>query len=127
MLAAWRTQTPCLMRGESHGHGRPRDFGTRLKRAVLPSVLRRIDGFLAIGSWNEEYWRGLGVAADRIRTAYYSVDNAYFSAMSGERKDQARVLRSKWGVPPDGTVFLYCAKLVSAKAPPLCDACTMTV
>lgn len=117
MLAAWLTKTPLLMRGESHEHGRPGGVRKLIKGVLLPSLLRRVDGFLAIGRWNEEYWRRHGVPTPRICTALYSVDNVYFGSRSHEQKGQAKALRSKWGVPSDGTVFLYCGKLLSVKAP----------
>ncbi len=47
----------------------------------------------------------------------YSIDNAFFASKSHERQGQAEALRLQWGIPSDGTVFLFCAKLSSEKAP----------
>jgi glycosyltransferase involved in cell wall biosynthesis len=117
MLAAWRTRTPVIMRGDSHEHGRTKSVRLRLKRMLLPRLLRHVDGFLAIGTWNREYWESYGVPKNRIETALFAVDNDFFVAGGEEHTEQTRCLRSKWGVPVDGTVFLYCAKLISVKAP----------
>ena len=117
MLAAWRTGIPVLMRGDTHGRGRSQSTRLRVKRLLLPILLRRVSGFLAIGSWNREYWESYGVPENKIVTTIYSVDNASFASMRDERQRQAAALRLEWGVPSDGTVFLFCARLSSEKAP----------
>jgi glycosyltransferase involved in cell wall biosynthesis len=117
MLAARKLGIPVIMRGESHEQGSLNGCGRRAKAVVLPALLRRIDGFLAIGHLNEAYWQRYGVPPSKITMAYYSVDNGFFATKSQEQAEQAQALRAKWGVQADEAVFLYCAKLIPVKAP----------
>jgi len=117
MLSAWRLGLPLIMRGDTHDHGRAMTSRRRLKDLLLPRLLEAVDGFLAIGTWNREYWLSHGVPPERIETAVYAVDNDYFASASEKCAEKAKALRAAWGVPDDGTVFLYCAKFISVKAP----------
>lgn len=117
MRAAWRTGTPVIMRGESHNQGRRPSPREAAKGAVLRRLLRRIDGFLAIGTWNKEYWLSFGVPEEKIRVALYSVDNDYFRSRLESDPEEPGRLRARWGTGPDDVVFLYCGKLIPAKDP----------
>jgi glycosyltransferase involved in cell wall biosynthesis len=76
-----------------------------------------VNGFLAIGTWNKEYWNGYGATLSQIETTFLAVDNKFFASKCEAQTALAQSLRSKWGVPQDGAVFLYCAKLIPVKAP----------
>jgi glycosyltransferase involved in cell wall biosynthesis len=117
MLAAWKTNIPVIIRGDTHEHGRSKSVRIRLKRLLLPLLLRRVNGFLAIGTWNKEYWNGYGAPLSQIETTSLAVDNKFFASKCEAQTTLAQSLRSKWGVPQDGAVFLYCAKLIPVKAP----------
>jgi glycosyltransferase involved in cell wall biosynthesis len=117
MLAAWKTNIPVIIRGDTHEHGRSKSVRIRLKRLLLPLLLRRVNGFLAIGTWNKEYWNGYGATLSQIETTFLAVDNKFFASKCEAQTALAQSLRSKWGVPQDGAVFLYCAKLIPVKAP----------
>jgi glycosyltransferase involved in cell wall biosynthesis len=117
MLAARKLNLPVIMRGESHEQGHRNGLRWRAKAIVLPALLRRIDGFLAIGQLNEAYWKSYGVPPNKINMAYYSVDNDFFSKKSNEQAEEAQALRARWAAAAHDTVFLYCAKLIPVKAP----------
>jgi glycosyltransferase involved in cell wall biosynthesis len=119
LCAAWRLRLPVIMRGETHDRGRPPSWKLRLKRAILPQLLRRVDAFLAIGSWNEAYWRNHGVPAAKVQTALYAVDNDRFSRKARESEAAAQALRARWTASADAPVFLFAAKLTPVKAPDL--------
>ena len=88
-----------------------------VKGIVLRRLLARVDGVLAVGTWNKEYWQSYGVLEEAIETALFAVDNAFFASKSNEQGEKTRILRAGWGVPEDGTVILYCAKLIPVKGP----------
>jgi hypothetical protein len=115
MWAAWQVGIPVIMRGDTHDRGRSQTLRSQIKRILLPRLLRRIDGFLAIGTWNREYWERYGVPSAKIETAIHAVDNGWFGSQARERVDEALSLRATWGVPPDGTVFLYRGKLIPSR------------
>ncbi len=117
MRAASRTGTPVIMRGESHNQGRRHSPRESVKGAVLKRLLERIDGFLAIGTWNKEYWLSFGVPEEKIRIALYSVDNDYFRLRLEDEPEEPERLRARWGAAPDDVVFLHCGKLIPVKDP----------
>jgi glycosyltransferase involved in cell wall biosynthesis len=108
-----------ILRGETHDHGRAPSWRLALTHTLLPRLLRRADGFLAIGSWNEAYWRNHGVPAAKVQTALYAVDNERFSQKARQSYAVVQALRAKWGASEDAPVFLFAAKLTPVKAPDL--------
>ena len=55
----------------------------RLAKRLFFLMLRKfVDGFLAIGTLNAQYYRSYGIAARRIFCVPYAVDNALFSRKS---------------------------------------------
>lgn len=117
MLGAWRSGISLIMRGDTHERGRRQFLRSRLKRSLLRPLMKRVDGVVAIGSWNEEYWLRHGVPANRIAVSLFAVDNDFFAAGSREQAPRAGALRAKWGADFADTVFLFCAKLIDFKAP----------
>lgn len=116
-LGAWRSRTPVLLRGESTLLGRRPPWVAAAKRLALGALLRRVDGALAIGSLNREFYRAYGVPDERIFWVPYAVDNARFRA-DAERWHASRpALRAALGLPPDLPVVLYAGKLISRKRP----------
>ncbi|MBX9634872.1 MAG: glycosyltransferase family 4 protein [Magnetospirillum sp.] len=108
---------PVLMRGENNDCSMPDGGGLKgwLKRRWLAWIFARVDGFLAIGSANADYYRARGVAADRIHPMPYAVDNAAFAAAA---KDCDRAaLRARLGLEPGRRVVLYAGKLMGRKHP----------
>lgn len=115
--AAWRLRIPVLMRGDTHEHGRIPSIRHYIKRIILPRLLNRIDGFLAVGSWNREYWRSYGVAEGKMETALFAVDNDFFFRKCVEQDTIVTALRASWNATEEDVVFLYSAKLIPAKSP----------
>lgn len=119
ILAGWRSDTPVIMRGESFLIATRYSFSAFFKRAILKRLVRRIDGFLAIGKWNRAYWEAFGVPPRKIVTALYSVDNDFFRACLEAKPNRWKELRKAWGAGDGHTVFLCSAKLIAAKNPRL--------
>lgn len=107
-----------LMRGESHLMSHPHwPLKTAIKRLVLSTLFRRVDGFLAIGSLNREYYRHYGVPPEKIFFMPYAVDNRYFMGKAAEGRLKAAALRVELGLQPDRPVILFASKLQRRKRP----------
>jgi len=108
--------TKLLLRGESHGR-RPRPLHIRVaKKLYMRALVRRVDHFLAIGTYNAAYYAGHGARADQITLAPYSVDSEHFSGgeHAGERRAE---LRRSQGLPEQGLLLLFVGKLMPLKRP----------
>jgi glycosyltransferase involved in cell wall biosynthesis len=114
---ARRAGTPLLLRGESTLLGRRAPWVAAAKQAALGALLRRIDGALAIGTLNREFYRAFGVPEDRIFWVPYAVDNARFEADAAQWAPRRAALRSELGLPADLPVVLYAGKLIERKRP----------
>ena len=116
-LGAWRTRTPLLLRGESTLLGRRSPWAAAAKRVAVGALLRRIQGALAIGTLNREFYLAYGVPEDRIFWVPYAVDNARFSAEAERWRSSRAALRESLGLPPGLPVVLYAGKLIERKRP----------
>ena len=115
-FAAKRAGLKVLFRGESHGlTNNGSSFRQTAKRRLRSTLFRNIDGFLAIGSANREYYLSHGVPPDRIFMMPYAVDNAAFrrERRSPESDDLLRQHKLTTGRP----IILFAAKLQPLKRP----------
>jgi glycosyltransferase involved in cell wall biosynthesis len=115
--AAKAARIPTFMRCETH-LGLPRSLLKNLfRRPLIGTYYRRLDGVLAIGSANREFYRAIGVPERRIFDMPYAVDNHRF--MTGARlADSERAgLRAGFGVDDDRPIVLYAAKFQRRKHP----------
>ena len=116
--AARRARIPVLLRGESLLLGRRTSgFGPWLRDRLLPHVLRRVDGCLAIGRANRAFYRDQGVPADRIFDAPYVVDNGRFAAQALAARPAREALRAELELDPERPIVLYASKLSERKRP----------
>jgi glycosyltransferase involved in cell wall biosynthesis len=116
-LAAWCSRTPLLLRGESTLLGPRRPWVAAAKRLALGALLRHVQGALAIGTLNHEFYRTYGVPHERIFWVPYAVDNARFCAEADFWAPRRAALRDTLGFPHDLPVVLFAGKLVSRKRP----------
>lgn len=107
-----------LLRGEATLMDRPRG---RLKEGLRQFLLRRlfhyVDGFLAIGTRNREFYRAMDVPAERIFSVPYAVDNDFFQSRVAAARGSRDALRAELGLSPGGPVILYASKLEGRKRP----------
>lgn len=88
----------------------------RLAKQVFFLVLRNlVDGFLAIGRLNAEYYQSYGIGADRIFSVPYAVDNAFFQQKAREASRERERWRSELGLEPGRPIILYVSKLSEVK------------
>jgi glycosyltransferase involved in cell wall biosynthesis len=107
-----------LLRGDSQLNDSGRGAAAlAIKRIVLPRLLRLIDGAMAIGTRNREYYRYYGVPNERIFTMPHAVDNDYFAAAAARARPDRERLRAELGLPAGRPVILFAAKLQDYKRP----------
>jgi glycosyltransferase involved in cell wall biosynthesis len=106
-----------LTRGDTHLGLPSAPLKRLLRRALLGLQYRKIDGFLAVGSKNRDYYRALGVPAARIFRVPFSVDNARFAQEARLSPDERRARRARVGVHDERPILLYASKLMRRKHP----------
>jgi glycosyltransferase involved in cell wall biosynthesis len=115
--AAHRRGVEVWLRGETNDlsarHGL-RELGRRM---ALHWLYKRVQHFLCIGSANRRFYRSFGVADARLHSAPYSVDNSRFRLEAEQHRTRRQELRTRWGIPGNAFVFLFCGKLIAKKRP----------
>ncbi len=100
-----------LVRGESNSiHPR-----SRWKRGLHRMLLRRYDGFLAIGKENEKFYIDNGVDAERIFWCPYFVDNERFAKQAENTRYRRGEIRRRWRIEDDKVCFLFAGKFERKK------------
>jgi glycosyltransferase involved in cell wall biosynthesis len=110
---------PVLLRTESsltYDARVRRPFAMRVAKTLyLRSLFRFVQGYLAIGSRNAEFFRHYGARPEQIFHVPYAVDNHRFAAAA--KSGRRAALREQLGIPLDALVYLFAARLVPEKAP----------
>ena len=116
-LAAKLSGIPVLSRGETH-LGLPFS-ASRLawRNRIMPAYYRALDGFLAIGSRNREFYRAMGVPDDRVFDFPYTVDNDRMIAAATMSPQERSSVRAKYGLRPGVPAVLYASKFMERKHP----------
>ena len=118
MWSAKRLGLKVLIRDEATLISAPRNFGKRLlKQGFFAGLKRLVDGFLAIGSLNRAYYRQYGIAAERIFSVPYAVDNAFFQAGAERAAVRREELRRELGLEAGRPVILFAGKIEPRKRP----------
>jgi glycosyltransferase involved in cell wall biosynthesis len=86
-----------------------------VKKFLWPRLYSLADQVVVPSTASYNLMRSLGIAEGRITLTPYSVDNDWWKEQSS-RVDRAAVRRS-WGVAPETSIILFCAKLQSWKRP----------
>ncbi len=112
IAAAKSLGIPVMLRGDSNLLGET-DHALKLglKRIAMPALLRTIDGMLAIGRLNRDYYLHYGVEAGRIFPLPYAVDNEFFRAAAEQARPRRERLRAALGVYPGRAVILFASKM----------------
>ncbi|MFZ0890309.1 MAG: glycosyltransferase family 4 protein [Candidatus Binataceae bacterium] len=105
-----------LLRGESHLRCESRSLPALCaKHGLLPGLLRMMDGFLAIGTLNREYYLRYGIDPGRIFMTPYAVDNEFFRIEAQRARQTRERLRAQLGLAPNRPVILYASKFLRRK------------
>lgn len=120
ILAAKRLGLKVMVRDEANGSAARRSVARAGARRLFYAALAHVaDAFLAIGTLNREYYRRLGIAADRIFSVPYAVDNAFFRERAIDAGRRREELRRGLGLTAGRPVILFSGKLVPRKGPML--------
>ncbi len=104
---------PFLLHSESH-LGKPRPgWLSRAKRSLLPALLGRAAGGLAVGSAAAEYLAAHGIPRERIRIFPNTVDVDGYRAAAARARADATAARARLGLPERYDLFV--GRLVEAK------------
>lgn len=117
MAAARACGLPVLMRCETHLGLAVSALKGALRRPLLSRLFALCDGFLAIGSANRDFYRAMGVAAEKISLMPYAIDNARFLRDADLSPQQRMAARARHGLSPERPVVLYVSKLQKRKHP----------
>ncbi|MBP0130981.1 MAG: glycosyltransferase family 4 protein [Nitrospira sp.] len=124
VLAAHRLGIKVLLRGEAGLH-LPRHgfFKQWLKDQFLYWLFKRVDGFLAIGRLNRDFYLRYDVLPERVFMMPYAVDNAFFQEQAHRAEAGRAALRSELRLKPGRPIFLFASKMIDRKrAEDLLDA-----
>lgn len=118
MLAAKAMGLKIFVRDEATASSIKRSPARRLAKRLFFRVLAGVaDGFLAIGSANRDYYLAQGIAASRIFSVPYCVDNNFFAARAAASSARREALRSELGLELGRPVILFGSKFQPRKRP----------
>lgn len=117
MRACWNTRTPVMVRSDSHLHT-GRSLAKRIaKRPFYSWFISKLDACLPVGRWSSDYFLHYGALPERVFVVPHVIDTEYFVDQSARLASQRPALRSRWGLSPSSTVFLFVGKFIEKKRP----------
>ncbi len=118
LVVAAKTGGTALLFGTDAHTLEPRDhknWKLQLKCRAWPWLFRLADVVTVPSSATSALMRSLGIPAERIVLTPYVVHNEWWLRQAGSVNRTAT--RAQWGIPPDGLVVLFSAKLQTWKRP----------
>ena len=107
-----------FVRDEATLMSAPRSRGRAAAKAAFFRFLALwVDGFLAIGSSNRDYYLRNGIAPGRIFAMPYAVDNAFFAEHALAAAARREEYRRELGLEPGRPIVLYASKFQPRKRP----------
>lgn len=116
-LGAMISKTPILLRGESNLLHTRSTWKKGVKYFLLRPLFKIISGFLAIGTFNKEYYIHYGVPEEKIFHVPYVVDNDFFTKERENIEPYNNALRKDLGINQGNVVILYVGKIFGRKGP----------
>jgi glycosyltransferase involved in cell wall biosynthesis len=118
ILSAKRLGMKVLIRDEATNISAHRSkLKQMVKRSFFRLLDRFVDGYLAIGTLNRDYYRAFGIKPEKIFLTPYAVDNRFFQDQAAKAAPEREMLRVKLGLKPDRPIVLFAAKLIDRKRP----------
>lgn len=107
-----------FVRDEATAESKQRSSSRHFAKRVFFAALRRmVDGFLAIGSNNRDYYASWGVSPAQIFMMPYCVDNEFFAARARAAEPAREELRRSLGLDRGRPVILFASKFEPRKRP----------
>lgn len=116
-LAAKSKGLRVFVRSETHLGLQRTGWRRRVRDGILRMAYRHVDGFLAIGSANADYYRALDVPDTKIFHVPYTVDNDRFIRAAQLSESERQSVRQQYVLPSDQPVVLYASKFMRRKHP----------
>jgi len=117
-LAAAKASGIAILFGTDAYDLAPRDasrWKRRVKKWLWPGLFQLADIVTVVSSGGVALMRSLGIPECRVALAPFCVDNDWWAEKSDLVNRQA--VRTRWSVPADAPVVLFCAKLQPWKRP----------
>lgn len=116
ILLASRLGIPVFIRGESNLHlASTKGPKGVVKPVFLRWLFAKISKFLAIGTWNREFYAAYGIPDSRIVMVPYAVDNGFFRERCEGAERSRETLRRALNLEPGRSVILYASKMTVRK------------
>jgi len=104
-----------LIRGESGTHLKEPGFFKRIGRKLFMTFLKySVNGFMAIGSSNSDYYKMFGIGNEKISLVPYAVDNEFFQKQVLNAQNFVAEYR-RCLVDPEKLIILFASKLEKRK------------
>ena len=104
-----------LIRGESGTHLKEPRFFKRIGRKLFMTFLKySVNGFMAIGSSNSDYYKMFGIGNEKISLVPYAVDNEFFQKQVLNAQNFVAEYR-RCLVDPEKLIILFASKLEKRK------------
>jgi glycosyltransferase involved in cell wall biosynthesis len=105
---------PVLLRSDTRQTAANMNPG-RLVGFLKRAIFKVVNGCIAIGTLNRDFYRSNGVPSHKLFFAPFSVNNAFFSLPALERANARMSVRTELGIKDDDFVVLSASKLISIK------------
>lgn len=118
ILAAKLMGIKVLLRDEANLISARRSFVKRaIKRMLFLGLNSLCDGFLAIGTLNQNYYLSQGIPREKIFMVPYAVDNILFQDYFRHVPSSRDKLRAELGLEAGRPIILYASKMIARKRP----------
>jgi len=117
MRGCWKTQTPVMVRSDSHLHTERSGLKRAGKWPIYRWFVSKLDACLPVGKWSSDYFLHYGAAAERLFIVPHVIDTDHFQSESERLGPQRHLLRAKWGLSDAAVVFLFAGKFTEKKRP----------
>lgn len=115
--ACWGTNTPVMVRGDSHLHSPRNPVKRLLKTAPYRWFIPKFDACLSVGKWSADYFLHYGARRERVFLVPHVIDERQFSGEYARWQPRRNELRNQWGLPQAEVVFLFAGKFIEKKRP----------
>ncbi|HKO60327.1 MAG TPA: glycosyltransferase family 4 protein [Pyrinomonadaceae bacterium] len=117
MRACWKTQTPVMMRSDSHLRTERSSAKQIAKWPLYRWFIPKLDACLPVGQWSRDYFLHYGADPNKVFVVPHTVDDTYFSREAARLRPRRSELRKVWGLDEKAIVFVFVGKLIEKKRP----------